>query len=350
MKKTLIALSLLSVSGLAMADVVLYGQIRGGVEVTAGQKAAGAKVKGTTTALKDFGSRIGFKGQEALGSGDLKAIWQLEQAVRIDGSAGRGFGTRDSFIGLEGGFGKVRVGHITTPLEMAGDLNYLWTGTGDVIDDFSDAYKRAVSIDYTTPNFGGFQARVNVSPSDNNNGGTNVNAPNGRDAAIYGTSLSYKHDAGFFAGLAGGYVKNGASNRDYDVNGKPKDAYQAYTQAGFDNGTILAGLGYKYSRNVDTHPLTSQAVHRSQDALAAFNYTFNDSLRLNTAVGYGWDYRDVSKQKILGNGKYLTAGVGLDYFLSKRTEVKTGYGYHQAGSKAQRYSGHTASVALRHRF
>lgn len=361
MKKTLIALSLLSVSGLAMADVVLYGQIRGGVEVTAGVKKAGQKVDGTVTQIKDFGSRIGFKGQEQL-NGNLKAIWQLEQSVNIGGKS-TGFGTRDSFIGLQGDFGKIRAGYMHNPIEMAGDLNYLWTGTGDILDNTSDLYTRRVGLDYTTPDLNGFQARVFVSPSDNNNNVGNVdaagnakpkhektaNTPN--DSAVYAASVAYKHGSGFFAGLAGGYVKGGVSNADYDINGKLKDAYQGYTQVGFENDKILAGVGYKYSRNVDTDPIGNEgSIRRSQDVLGAFNYRFNENLRLNTAVGYGWDYQTAARAKAWGNGKYITAGVGLDYNLSKRTEIKTGYGYLQAGNTANRYRSHTANVAIRHRF
>lgn len=351
MKKTLIALSLLSVSSLAMADVVLYGQIRGGVEVKAGVKAEGEKVKGTKTQIKDFGSRIGFKGQEQL-NGNLKAIWQLEQSVNIGGQS-TGFGTRNSFIGLEGDFGKVRAGYMHNPIEMVGDLSYLWTGTGDLMDNGSDLYTRRVGLDYTTPDFNGLQARAYVSPSDNNNDNAqhDKTKKNESDSAVYAASVAYKHGSGFFAGLAGGYVKNGASNVDYDTNGKLKDAYQGYTQVGFENDTILAGVGYKYSRNVDTDPIGAEgSIHRSQDVLAAFNYRFNENLRLNTAVGYGWDYRNAAKEKAWGNGKYITAGIGLDYNLSKRTEIKTGYGYQQAGNNDRRYRSHIANVALRHRF
>lgn len=352
MKKTLIALSLLSVSGLAMADVVLYGQIRGGVQVTAGVKEKGEKVKGTKTQIADFGSRIGFKGQEQL-NGNLKAIWQLEQSVNIGGKS-TGFGTRDSFIGLQGDFGKIRAGYMNNPIEMAGDLSYLWTGTGDIMDNDSDLYTRRVGLDYTTPDLNGFQARAFVSPSDNNNNGSHDKTkpvPTNTDSAVYAASVAYKHGSGFFAGLAGGYVKNGASNADYDINGKLKDAYQGYTHVGFENDKILAGVGYKYSRNVDTDPIGNEgSIHRSQDVLGAFNYRFNENLRLNTAVGYGWDYQTAARAKAWGNGKYITAGVGLDYNLSKRTEIKTGYGYLQAGNTANRYRSHTANVAIRHHF
>ena len=69
MKKTLIALALTALPVAAMADVVLYGQIKGGVGVTF----ADGKDSGTITQMEDYGSRIGFKGEEDLGNG-LKAI------------------------------------------------------------------------------------------------------------------------------------------------------------------------------------------------------------------------------------------------------------------------------------
>lgn len=59
-----------------MADVTLYGTVKAGVEVSR-VKNQGVKTK-TATQIADFGSKIGFKGQEDLGNG-MKAIWQLEQ-------------------------------------------------------------------------------------------------------------------------------------------------------------------------------------------------------------------------------------------------------------------------------
>ena len=109
MKKSLIALSLATLPVAAMADVTLYGQIKAGVEVAQTKvKSNGAETKShTTTKISDFGSRIGFKGHEHLGS-DLNAIWQVEQKTSVAGTDS-GWATRESFVGLEGGFGKVPV-------------------------------------------------------------------------------------------------------------------------------------------------------------------------------------------------------------------------------------------------
>ena len=58
-------------------------------------------------------SRIGFRGTENLGGG-LKTVWQIEQKVTIDSGNSGALANRDSFVGLEGAFGTVRLGNITT--------------------------------------------------------------------------------------------------------------------------------------------------------------------------------------------------------------------------------------------
>ena len=134
MKKTLIALALAALPVASMADVILYGQVKGGVEVGFAQKVNGKTAdenKKSTTQIVDYGSRIGFKGHEHL-NGDLKAIWQVEQDVNI-GGVEQGFSTRDSFIGLQGSFGTVKAGYQSTPVrDLNGKLDQ-WDYSDNVI-------------------------------------------------------------------------------------------------------------------------------------------------------------------------------------------------------------------------
>ena len=114
--KKLIALAVAALPMAAMADVTLYGNIEASIENGKSVAYAGGNTKSTaatksTTRVDDTGSLIGFKGSENLGNG-LKAIWQVEQGLNIDGTTGAGSGngynntwaTRDSFIGLTGNF------------------------------------------------------------------------------------------------------------------------------------------------------------------------------------------------------------------------------------------------------
>ena len=67
--------------------------------------------------LVDNSSRIGFRGNKDLGGG-LTGLFQMESRVRLD----QGFGeltSRDSYAGLAGGFGTVRLGRTIGPVYYA---------------------------------------------------------------------------------------------------------------------------------------------------------------------------------------------------------------------------------------
>ncbi len=172
MKKSLIALTLAALPVAAMADVTLYGQIKAGVEISKVKE--GKTSSKTATEIADFGSRIGFKGHEHLGS-NLNAIWQVEQKTSIAGGDS-GFANRESFLGLEGGFGKVRAGNLNTALNDSSDSFDPWESS----DANADALQlgkikrvdsRKVSVRYDTPVLGGFSASVQYQPRDNANPG-----------------------------------------------------------------------------------------------------------------------------------------------------------------------------------
>lgn len=353
MKKTLIALALTTISTASMAEVVLYGQIKGGVEVT---KIKG--VDGTTTAIVDYGSKIGFKGQEQL-NGNLKAIWQLEQQVDVAGGAlgknkVQGFGTRDSFVGLAGDFGTVKAGYQSTPVKELNDKLDQWeyfsdyAGLGKFTRD-NDAVRRAVAVTYETPNFGGFTGKVYVSPSDNNTEAVVVDANGNQtakttDKATYGLSASYENN-GIFADVAGVYVHQG-DNNPYKTTGKGR-GYQALAQGGYNTDKWMAAVAYQYSHDVD------QDFDRAHEVALSGAYNVDDALRLkaSAAVGLGLKAHGANQNvKAYGNGKYYQGIIGADYALSKRTVVNGQIGYLQLGRKEYNQRGGALSVGLSHKF
>lgn len=364
MKKTLIALTLAALPVASMAEVVLYGQIKGGVEVSKEKN-----TKGTVTNIVDYGSRIGFKGQEQLTDG-LKAIWQLEQGVDIAGTPGRGFGTRNSFIGLEGGFGQVKAGYFHNPVaEVNGKLDQ-WEYDSDAagLSEFTrsnDVVRRRVAVGYTTPNMGGFTAKAYVSPSDNNRmGGSDANR-NDRDKGnkrvdrpVYGVGASFQQPGGgFFADVAATAVKRGANNAEYQarfnsgekISAKHKYGYQAVAQAGFSNDTVTAGLAYQHAQNVDS------GLARMQEVAASAAYTINDAVTLKGSAAYGFGAKtyDAGTMTTVNadNRKYIQGIIGADYHLSKRTELNSQIGYLQTGKKKENRTGlGTVGVGLKHRF
>jgi predicted porin len=114
-------------------------------------------------------TRIGFRGSEDLGGG-LKAIFQIEQRVSIDNPvAARVFATRDSFVGLAGGFGTVKLGNMDTVYKQLGDpIGILGISSGNFVSDSSVLSQGPLSginfhqreknsVIYESPEFGGVQ-------------------------------------------------------------------------------------------------------------------------------------------------------------------------------------------------
>ncbi|RRD89933.1 porin [Conchiformibius steedae] len=391
MKKTLIALTLAALPVASMAEVVLYGQIKGGVEVTKAKN-----TKGTITNIVDYGSRIGFKGKEQL-SDNLHAIWQLEQKVDIAGGATNdrtgvnGFGTRNSFIGLEGSFGQVKAGYLHNPVgALNGDLD-VWEYNSDaaglgVFARGNDVVKRRVAVQYTTPDMGGFTAQAYVSPSDNNRkGGADANRADGEkgnkriDRPVYGLGASYQQPGGgFFADAAATAVKRGDNNQELmgretdpskKVSAKHKYGYQALAQAGFRNDNLTAGLAYQYSQNVDgkiangklaatdaEKAASNQYLARFHEVAATAAYTINDAVTVKGSASYGFNAKVFNKTtNVLAKNKdfkYVQGVLGADYNLSKRTQLNSQVGYIQYGKKdnGKKDGVGTVGVGVKHKF
>jgi predicted porin len=111
-----------------MADTTVYGKL----EISIGSdKAAGTSV----TTVKSHLSRIGMKGAMPLDNG-MSVTHKVELGIDDIADNGKGKGTvsaRDTWVGLKGNFGEVRVGRHTTPMNLASDaldiMNYGGQGT-----------------------------------------------------------------------------------------------------------------------------------------------------------------------------------------------------------------------------
>ena len=165
MKKSLIALAVLAASGAAMAQssVTLYGVLDTGLTYSKGEES----VYGMTHVGGNVNSRLGFRGVEDLGNG-LKATFNLEAGMGVDDGTDYFTGSgmafrRTSTVGLEGGFGSVRLGRMLTSSYLAvsrydafGDTgigaSLAWNGT-----ETGYAPRTENAISYTSPNFSGFK-------------------------------------------------------------------------------------------------------------------------------------------------------------------------------------------------
>ena len=148
----------------AQSSVTIYGRLNTTLE---SQKNIGAV--GTQRVMQNNASRLGFRGVEDLGGG-LKAEFFLEHRFNADtGTSATPFWGGDSYVGLSGGFGSIKLGRLTSAAYYA-TADYISfhnhdTGTSS---DFLYTYltNGSNTISYTTPSLGGLTAEVSVSAAE----------------------------------------------------------------------------------------------------------------------------------------------------------------------------------------
>ncbi|SFR53331.1 porin [Thiomicrospira sp. ALE5] len=183
--------------------------------------AADAKKSGLT--MSSNSSRLRVSGSKEVTEG-LTAIMQLEQNVRFDQSGGQ-FATRDSFAGLKGDFGTVRLGFFDTPLKKVRSFTDMF---GDRIGDarnitsgdnlsFDNRFRNGIG--YTTPNLNGFNLDLQYSATNEADAGSNAQLDNGREA--YSAALNYRADglrmSAAVESLGQGYAASTGSKKNDDA-------------------------------------------------------------------------------------------------------------------------------------
>lgn len=171
MKKSLLALAVLGTfagAASAQSSVTVYGIVDTGIaHIDNGGDTINAMRSGSNNS-----SRIGFKGAEDLGNG-LKATFVLENGINTDdGSAATASAafSRVTYVGFEGGFGKVRLGRQNTPIKEAlsqidpfgtGGMVNAITYLGGSANGIGAIPERSSNqIVYITPNFSGFSGEL----------------------------------------------------------------------------------------------------------------------------------------------------------------------------------------------
>ncbi|OAM44551.1 porin [Eikenella halliae] len=343
MKKTLIALALVSLPVAASAEVILYGKIRGGVEFTREGTSTQTKSQRNSWGVVDYSSYIGFKGSEDLG-GNLKAIWQIEATAKLSG--GNIANNRDSFIGLEGGFGTVKVGRVSTPLRNAVVDQDNWEYDSRVLGlgYYSRFAQRRTSLNYQSPDFGGFDFSFQLAPGSNvHSGRTNDGKP------VFGLGLGYKN-SGFFVRYAAEYARKSTA-----AAGGLKDSHVHNLSAGYDANNLYVAGGLQYGKNVSPVGSTdidiaSQTENnaKTKEAQISAAYTFG-AVTPKVSVAYG---RADSDNTARDGGRYLQAIVGADYAFSRRTTglVSVGWLREKANSNAQNVNNWGVGTGLVHKF
>lgn len=311
----------------AVADTTLYGQIDLSMD-SVDMDNPGAGVNGDDINMNSNNSRIGVKGSEDLGNG-LSAIYQLEYQVDPTGNdtnAGAISTGRDQWLGLNGGFGKVRFGTMATLYKSTGSLvDPMWdtalqgrtNGLASNLhnDDGANGEGRATNtIGYDTPDFNGLSAGLTYSFDDACGVGTT--------AAGCADDDSYSLGAKYANGPAVVFADYITSDQgDSDDAWKVGGSYQfgdigVYGQYEGDGGLIsqMGSLG---------SPGTITAGNTTEDAdlwqLGA-SYTMGSAM-LYAAYAQG-DDNNVTTDDDQAYDAWILAG---KYSLSKRTMTYAGF-------------------------
>ncbi len=303
MKKSLIALAVLAASGAAMAQsaVTIYGIADVVIH----------KDKNVSTQMTSGGfstSRLGFRGTEDLGGG-LKANFQLEQGLNLVNGTGGTF-NRQSWVGLSGGFGELRLGNTTTPYDDVATAAGL--GFDSNVFDSSDimftqdAYtgRPGSVIYYATPDFGGFSAAVSYSLNAAKNDYTSLRV--GYAAGPLAVNLAYQDESD-------------ANNRKYTVlNG-------AYDFGAFK---LLAAYGNESEQDSDEYSIAVE-VPLGGAITASLGYAASDTTGQTKATGFSG---------------------AVTYALSKRTSLYAGFRNDKANGFGSTVVDSRYGLGIRHAF
>src|SRR2546426_6524580 len=256
MNKKLVALAVAGAFALPVAaqaqtaNVTLYGRLNIDLEFINGKQPDGSNP--TVNRVSSNSSRLGVRGTESLGGG-LNAIFQIESSINGDTNAGN-LGGRETFVGLQGSWGKATVGRFLMPED---DLHPIFgnapTLTTSILSTAAlwaqgplnkaqggfDA-RTGNSLRYDSPNWSGFTAAVQYSTRDSS--GNADSGDNGdhtselRHANVIGANVIYANGP-WNAGIAVEHNK--------DVRGAGlKDTDWTITGA-YDFGTIMQGFGLR---------------------------------------------------------------------------------------------------------
>jgi predicted porin len=355
MKKTLIALAAVAAtSAFAQSSVTLYGVLDIGYKATEQKAAAGLVNK--TSGVHDgglAGPRIGFRGTEDLGGG-LKANFVIEQGLNLTtgnlfsqraatagpqtgdaasvaplgtGSDGTAYSTatnRQSYIGLEGGFGEVRAGYQYNNAYTVSTLSGYSQGAEGLYG--ADAYHthgvagvggtRGNGLTYISPAFaGGFKVTAQYGFQDQTSDLATANAAN--TFSRLGLLVAYNNGP---VSVSWAHTRSDTKNNTAGGNVSTRSAQLNQLGGSFDFGVAKVGALWNVGNDGGTATSGTNSVYKSWQVGVTVPFG-----KAAAFVNYGTAQTeaDNAATKSLDDKGYQ---LGLKYSLSKRTTAYALYG------------------------
>jgi predicted porin len=335
MQKKLIALAIAGLAAapaFAQTNVTVYGVADLTMEfgVKADDDPGNAGI--ARNRLQSNSSLLGFRGTEDLGNG-IKAIFQLETSVGQDLGTISSTAGRDSFVGVNSGWGTVVLGFLTHPVRAMGskvDLNPGATGLGflgTIYEEFggikTGSGDRQQLAAYVTPNYGGFSGTIAYGPGETATRGTATTA----ELKPYMWQAAAQYDNGpLYAGLAFHEARDFAA---FDIippqNQQSKhQVIRGAAKYTFSFGTTISGLYDRQKVELDAFGV-SPGLDIYRDAWAInLGQTFG-AHTLHAGYSQANDIKDCGSVLDCSQTGARMWSVGYEYALSKRTMLKMVY-------------------------
>jgi predicted porin len=320
MKKKLITLAVAAVfaPSMAMAEVTVYGQAHLSLDSHSGN--GGSTATGTKDGMQiaSNSSRLGFKGATDLSNG-MKALFQYEASVAAGTTGGSLIdGTRDTFIGLGGGFGTILAGRLPLTNQYLYDVNFFADQVGDVgnLAVVGNVVGGRVSraLAYAAPSMGGVSVLVAYVPNTQESVGLAQNAANKQSSFTLRGSYS------------GGPLSAALSYQNIGVAGVGtaiKDAKLTVTSvsASYDFGMGKAGVQYTSNgANAEANG-GGAASSTTQNTITA-----GASFKVADAGAVKAQFTKTAKSSAAGSTDGATMmAVGYDHSMDKTTTVYIAY-------------------------
>lgn len=282
MKKTVISAAILLASaGAAQAQMSIYGLI----DMSFGKSLLAdvfLREKADFHSGGDNGSsegnsvtRFGIKGSTDVGSG-LKMNFRLESGgIDSDGgvNGGGNFFGRQAWLGISGGFGEVRLGRQdSVPFQTMNefDLNGFSNGVSAGFYSFAAVWlpgRQSRSLQYISPNMGGFTAQVGLVPKGNR-------GPGAKDVISGGA----KYSSGPFAAAVAFQSKDSSASEQFTS-----------VAGSYDFGVAKVILGYAEGGDFNSGGTGSGPTVGINFPVAGFNIgaqyaqNLDDNLKLKSA-------------------------------------------------------------------
>jgi predicted porin len=287
------------------------------------------------------GNRLGFKGTEDLGNG-LKAVFLLEQGWLGDTGAAQSTTSvynRQAYVGLSGGFGTVVGGRLYTPhYTFVSGLDPFGAGTvgrynnvyspGSAISGATYGTTGAImdpvrvdnAVAYISPSFGGFTVTGAFS---NNATGDDSAGNNAQNNTVYAILGQYTGGA-LTLGANYHYVAAGTQ-----AIGTAPAAIPAQWANNVQNFTLGGSYDFKVAKVMALYSWNKADLNQGVSLLVPSDLTINNYM-IGATVPFGkfaakGSYIYSDGNNVAGDGQQIA--VGLDYNLSKRTNLYSAYSW-----------------------